>query len=390
MKSELIYFPDNQPNTWWHYSKGTNGVSAKLRGLSTSGEWTTHRSANTIDKVEQLLKKSDGEREPADPVSISHSEFWKQTLFEKNTLLELGNADGTETQQETRILTYFKQGLTKVRAKVGVGETPNLAPVIDDWSKKLAKCIKDKDKEINHFDYDDATKKARSDTGEGWQSYLLEACRHSCNGELPREKGHEIKCYSATRESHRNVFFAAQEVNLTIPKDKNPFVRGREGRIKPDGLGVDKDGGLVIFEIKGPQDVLDPLCATTQGILGAIAAHVKLENLADQLTTPAHKKSLRPPRHVALDAKLTVYIMISRAPIFGQRAPALTKEYDSMIRTLIAATPCLAEVSLFRISKKIRDRFTADGLSNQRPWLPTLTASNTWIRARNGEVTMRK
>lgn len=385
MPSELIYIHNGKRSTWHHYSKSTRGKSAKLRFLRNNGEWAAVRKT-TITKVEEALKLQGDIREPADPIPISHSEYWRQTLLEKNSEMRSESVE-TEEEQETRLLAKFKRDLTKARSRVGIHETADLAAVIKRWSASLSRTIKDKVCEINKYDHTDATDSARIDTGKGWQSYLLEACRHDSAAQLPRTRRNFIECYRASEISKREVFFAAQEVNLAVPKARNLIVGDREGRINPDGLGVDRDGGLVVFEIKGPKDNLDPLCAVTQGILGAIAVNAKRKNLISLLKDPSHPESRRPSCEVKLQ-RICVYVLISTAHE-GRRAPAVTKEYQRLITPLIKACDCIAEVSLFRVNNDIRNRFTARELRKKRdqPWLPVLRASNSWIRSDKGEVT---
>lgn len=385
-QSELIYYPNSRPNTWWHYTKNQTKRSsaAKLRGLKSNGGWAKERST-TIQAVEKKLAQKGTLREPAPLISIKHKDYWKWALAAKN--LDLPSQLSDEDASETRLLTHFNRDILEVHANTSDPDKANLRPVVKEWLKNLTENVTDKTDKINDFDFKDTTSCARSDTGKGWQSYLLETCRHNPNG-VPLSQPERYLTVNNRNSMQCKVFFAAQEINLTISRKVNPFVKDREGRINPDGLGVDASGHLAIFEMKGPKDDLDPRNAIVQGVLGAIACQSKFTNLAERLRKPSRKKSLRPPCPKVIESKISVYVLISTSPSKRKKAPGITKACRAAVTQLLVACDFINEVSVFRISDADRKKFTSRELqrAGRAPWLPSLTASNSWIRSEKDRI----
>jgi len=354
--SKVIYIPALNEQTWLHWSY--RGSASRLRNFSRGRN--PHIRNVTTQWVKERLARAGSKCEPAPRVSINRGTYWMETIRLRN--IESGLIQATE---ESRILAAFHSELNRVWGDVRATE-----PVIDRLRAVVSRYVEglkkanDWNNAINHWDRDSPMNCIADNTGHGWESYLLEACRW--NGEPQFMK-----------VNNRRVFFAAMEASVGIPARRNLIVPGRIGSVKPDGLGVEQDGNVVIFEIKGPQDVLDPLLAVVQGVLGALAVYARRVNIVT-LLKQGHQK--RPAiNNVRIDDKaagLIVYILISTGRR-GNLAPRVTQNDIDMIRHLLAACSMIQEIAIMRIDRATRDRFHADEL----PFLPSLTAASMWSQS---------
>lgn len=354
--SSLVYLPAVNDQSWLHWSH--RGEASCLRLYTQNG--VRRVGPRTTREVQRRLDEHGAKQEPAPRVPHDRIVYWQETIRLRN--IESGFVNEADCTQ--RLLAVFLRELNQAWAHLNEDDIAcELHSIVDRWISGLSRA-NDWAHQINHWDGDAAQHLVSPETGIGWESYFLEACR---NGGQPRFMDVD----------HRQVFFAAMEASFGIPEAQNLLVPRRQGSVKPDGLGVDNDGNVVVFEIKGPQDVLDPLLAVVQGVLGALAVYAKRDCVVRLLR---QRHQLRPEvQNAAIDdktASLIVNVLLST----GNPAPRVTNQVDRMIRQLLSACGMIREIAVLRINQATRQRFTRENLNQQLPWLPQLVAANAWCQ----------
>ena len=123
------------------------------------------------------------------------------------------------------------------------------------------------------------------------------------------------------------------ELSIGISSKRNPFFPGHVNSIRPDGLGVKRDGTVAVLEVKGPQDELDAWPAILQGVLGAVAIHAKREYIVQLLKSGTGR---RPPskntRIPKTTRSMTVLVLTSAVKSNGQPAPQLPSTLSHKMR----------------------------------------------------------
>lgn len=332
--AKFIYIPAIEKNSWLHWS--FRGSSSCIRDFRSS-KTKEIRSYSTTE-IAAYLCQPDSFEEPAPPVAYEHHLYWQDQIRVRN--IESGFSS---VQVKERLLIKFKKDLERC-----ISSTPNgLSGVIEHWHRRL-RCAQDKRRVFNHWDNDNAQSRISPRTGLGWTSHLLEHCRYN-------SKPSYIKI------GKRPVCFAAMEISIGISSKRNPFFPNSVSSIRPDGLGIDKDGSLAIFEVKGPQDDLDPEKALLQGMLGAIAIHAKRDYIIELFK---HEYGRRPFIRQARVPKtlrsISVYALVSSVNLSGQHGPTLTAEAREKLCMFADAAKMISRIGLVIVPRNPLEVITND------------------------------
>jgi hypothetical protein len=212
-----------------------------------------HRQYST-KQIENWLENDGNYREDAPYKSVKDADFWREQQWLRNVESSLQKVTAAD-----RLLNTFKK---KMKVLLNQGDVQELRYEMDRWKRGFDRIVTKK--QFNHWDNDDATSKQCLDKGIGWSASMLERSR---------DGGHSF--YISTGEIHLDFALVAMELGLGISSKNNAFQPGKKDFIKPDGLGLRRDGTFCIVEVKGPKDDGDLLEATLQGVCGALAVYSK-------------------------------------------------------------------------------------------------------------------
>ena len=314
---QLVYIPSVRKNTWLLMSKRVNTVH--LREYSDSGVEIIEKTS--LKEVEDLLAQPDAYTERAsifNRVRVDSVAFWNEQIRVRN--LEL---NPSQAVKEHRLQDEFKK---QCKQFVKRQEIQELRGIFHEWISRFDD-INDKE-QFNHWDNDDASKQYRLDTGIGWTSYLLEHSRQ--NGAIG---------WILTGNPLTDFSLASMELNLGISSKVNRFNRGKTDYVKPDGLGIRRDGCMTVVEVKGPKDedsLLDPML---QAVCGALAVLAKREMLCRVARTagdrrPAYTKAKIPKSRPSLG----VHVLTAKHNSRGvERLEPWSAELEAACRTVLAA-----------------------------------------------------
>ncbi len=329
----LVFIPSINPNTWLLLTKLED--STCLRDYSTS-PCVENRSFSTT-AIKELLQQNDGRSEQLSSFSgipFSDEDFWREQIEFRN--IESGLPEPTDEQ---RLQDEFKKQFYSARGQRN--KSAALREVFERWRKRFS-CVKDK-KQFNHWDNDSAVSMCSHNKGVGWTSQLLEASRQK----------KKIN-YIPTGNVLTDFSLVAMELSLGISSHDNRFrslSRGRRDFIKPDGLGVRKNGYFTIIEVKGPQDEKGLVAPMLQAACGALAVIAKRQMLCRIARKPTAMRPACPRAAIPLQSPSLGIHVLTQARKDGSPREAWSSDVD---------TACAAVLSAFGELQYIAYSFVTD------------------------------
>ena len=221
-----------------------------------------------------------------------------------------------------------------------------LEAVVLRWCSRF-KCVKDK-KQFNHWDEDAADAKFCATTGIGWSAQLLEAASR---------RDRQLR-YIPTGCSKTEFSLAAMELGFGISSRDNRFRRGQTDFIKPDGLGVRRDGYFTVLEVSGPKDersLVAPMWQATCGALAVFAKRTMLQSIALQF---AAMRPAYPRVKVPLNSRsLGIHVLMHANPNGLPREPWST-EVENTCRAVLDAFRQLEYIAYSFVTRQQAEKLT--------------------------------
>lgn len=284
----LVFIPEINDKTWLLMTNVEQGTC--LRDYSTST--IVEDRSYSLKELNSFLRNKNAysERLPTfSKVPFKEIKFWKEQIDFRNE--ESGLASKIAA---TRLQEKFKSEYEKDISK------QTKSALFERWVERFS-CIKDK-VQFNHWDDDSTEGKFSFHKGIGWTSHLLEVSRR--NGSV-----HFVE----TGNCLTDFSLAAMEIGFGISSKNNKIQRGKIDFIKPDGLGIRKDGCLTVIEVKGPQDERDLRGPILQAVCGAAAVVAKAGMICKIAKSkgklrPAFKKASVPEK----ERSIGIHILTSR------------------------------------------------------------------------------
>jgi hypothetical protein len=310
----FVHFPSIKKTTWLLWSK--RGRSIYLRDYSGCKEKVVRKLS--VAKGQELMQKANDdqvvEMSCFNKIRVDRVVFWHELQKSYDSLsgfIKLGEKEKLQTLFKTQCLPLLESAnSSELRAYINVWikgfskstEKPQLSPYD---SKKMAQIKKN--------------------SGRLWQSEMLNFSRSN-----------KKASYVKTGHSELDFSFALAELTMALSKKDNPFARGFENRIQPDGLGVRVNGFLTVIEVKGTEDEKDLMGPVLQAACGATAIIGKKEMICAALKKGAGLRPPLPKAKIPKRRSIGLHVLTSEKKSKGQRE-SWSPKIKSQCQTLMKA-----------------------------------------------------
>lgn len=325
---QIVFIQQIEPWTVLHFS--FKGEGACLRDFSR-GPAVPPREIRGYSKaqVTAFLSQPGNRAEPAPEIPVSDTTYWHQLVLERNGWLSLpGN---TGPGESLRVIDLFHE---KIGDLVTRKSRDPLAAALQDWRRKLGSIVENRDG-FNHWDTDNASGRFPINKGLHWTAEMLEFSR----------AGSQLR-FSETGQSDLDFALVSMDLNLAISSKDNPIAAGRVSSVKPDGIGVRRDGTFCVFEVKGEDDCPELFRATIQALCGAVALCAKADMVLRLTQAGKDRRPAMPnPRFPGDTQSIGLYVMVDSRNFAIPEDP----EFAEWIQLILGAYEPLREIAYFSV-----------------------------------------
>jgi len=312
---QSVFIPSINSKTWLLMTNRIQSTCLRDYSLSKTSEDRTF----SLKELNDLLRRKDSysERLPSfTRVPFNDFLFWREQIEFRNQ-----ESGFSGTVEVTRLQEKFKSEWEKAILMKNVDALKSL---IQRWVERLS-CVKDK-VQFNHWDDDSAETKFSLHKGIGWTSHLLEVSRKDGRQQVI-STGNDMTDFS----------LAAMEIGFGISSKSNLIQQGETDFIKPDGLGIRRDGCFTVIEVKGPQDERDLRGPILQAACGAAAVVAKAKMIckiakAQGKLRPAFKKVNIPKN----EPSIGIHVLTSKHKKSG-KVESWSSEIEGFCKVLLGA-----------------------------------------------------